>query len=100
MLDGIKEKDIVIARMAAINQVISSEEELGSSYHIGGAYFKNVELCRNKDKEIDWKLFWDRYLYRLVFEYVRGFQNRTNLLKKMEDAIVIDKTAKDKPAQN
>lgn len=100
MLDGIKEKDGVIARMAAINQVISSEEELGSSYHIGGAYFKNVELCRNKDKEIDWKLFWDRYLYRLVFEYVRGFQNRTSLLKKMEDAIVIDKTAKDKPAQN
>lgn len=100
MLDGIKEKDVVIARMAAINQVISSEEELGSSYHIGGAYFKNVELCRNKDKEIDWKLFWDRYLYRLVFEYVRGFQNRTSLLKKMEDAIVIDKTAKDKPAQN
>lgn len=100
MLDGIKEKDVVIARMADINQVISSEEELGSSYHIGGAYFKNVELCRNKDKEIDWKLFWDRYLYRLVFEYVRGFQNRTSLLKKMEDAIVIDKTAKDKPAQN
>lgn len=100
MLDNIKEKDDVIARMKAINQVISSEEELGSSYHIGGAYFKNVELCRNKDNEIDWELFWDRHLNRLVFEYIRGFQNRSILLKKMKNAVVLGKVENDNSAQN
>lgn len=88
MLDGIKEKTDVIAKMNAINQLISAEEELGSSYHIGGAYFKNVDLCRTKNGEINWEDFWERYLYRLIFEYVRGFQNRQELLDRMKAAIV------------
>ena len=88
MLDGIKEKADVIAKMNAINQLISAEEELGSSYHIGGAYFKNVDLCRTKNGEINWKEFWDRYLYRLIYEYVRGFQNRQELLDRMKATIV------------
>ena len=88
MLDGIKEKDVIIEKMKAINEIITSEEELGSSYHIGGAYFKKVDLCRDKDNNIDWRLFWDRYLRRLVFEYVRGLQNKPDLLRMMEAAIV------------
>ena len=88
MLDGIKEKADVIAKMNAINQLISAEEELGSSYHIGGAYFKNVDLCRTKNGEINWEDFWDRYLYRLIYEYVRGFQNRRELLDRMKATIV------------
>lgn len=88
MLDGIKEKTDVIAKMNAINQLISAEEELGSSYHIGGAYFKKVDLCRTTDGEINWEDFWNRYLYRLIYEYVRGFQNRQELLDRMKAAIV------------
>ena len=91
MLDDISEKDDIIARMKAVNTVISSEEELGNSYHIGGAYFKKVDLCRDDDNKIDWKLFWDRYLKRLVYEYIRGFQNRQSLLAKLKDAIVLGK---------
>lgn len=100
MLDNIKEKSVIIDRMTAINKLISAEEELGSSYHIGGAYFKNVDFCRNEENEIDWKAFWDRYLYRLIYEYVRGFQNRPELLKKMEDAIVKPVATNNSTTQN
>lgn len=91
MLDGISEKDVVLSRMDAINDVISSEEELGSSYHIGGAYFKKVDLCRDSVGQIDWKMFWDRYLSRLVYEYLRGLQNKPELFDKMRDAVVLGK---------
>lgn len=86
MLDGIPEKTDVIKHMQAINSVISSESELGSSYHIGGAYFKNVVFCRKKDGQIDWTYFWETYLSRLVAEYIRGFHNRQTIFAKMRDA--------------
>ena len=88
MLNGLKEKDIVIAKMKKLNDIISSEPELGSSYHVGGAYFKKVEMCRNSKGEIDWNVFWNRYLRGLMTEYTRGFQNKSKLLTAMETAIV------------
>ena len=100
MLDDMKEKDIIIARMKAINELISSEDELGSSYHIGGAYFKKADLCRNENNEINWQLFWDRYLNRLIFEYVRGFHDRTILLNKMKDTVVLGKTGNNTTSQD
>lgn len=99
MLDDIPEKALVIERMKAINTIITAEEELGTSYHIGGAYFKNVKYCRNKDNQIDWKLFWNTYISRLVSEYIRGFQNKPALLRKMEEAVVSGKVESDNPAQ-
>lgn len=89
MLDGIPEKTDVIKHMQAINSVISSESELGSSYHIGGAYFKNVVFCRKKDGQIDWTYFWETYLSRLVAEYIRGFHNRQTIFAKMRDAVIL-----------
>ena len=91
MLDDIPEKTDVIKHMQAINSVISSESELGSSYHIGGAYFKNVVFCRKEDGQIDWTYFWETYLSRLVAEYIRGFQNRQTIFKKMRDAVILGK---------
>lgn len=88
MLNGLKEKDIVIAKMKKLNDIISSEPELGSSYHVGGAYFKKVEMCRNSKGEIGWNVFWNRYLRGLMTEYTRGFQNKSKLLTAMETAIV------------
>mgnify|MGYP003509071427 CR=1 FL=1 len=47
-----------------------------------------IDAVYDKDNNIDWRLFWDRYLRRLVFEYVRGLQNKPDLLRMMEAAIV------------
>lgn len=88
MLNGLKEKDIVIAKMKKLNDIISGEPELGSSYHVGGAYFKKVEMCRNSQGDIDWTVFWNRYLRGLLTEYTRGFQNKPKLMTAMETAIV------------
>ena len=87
MLDGMPDKDLVIGKMEALNKVISSEPELGTSYHIGGAYFKKADLCRNGDGEIDWIAFWNRYLRGLLNEYTRGLQNKSKLMADMEIAI-------------
>ena len=91
MLDDIPEKTDVIKHMKAINSVILSESELGSSYHIGGAYFKNVVFCRKEDGQIDWNYFWETYLSCLVAEYIRGFQNRQTIFEKMRDAVIFGK---------
>lgn len=93
MLNGLAEKDIVIAKMNSINDIISAEPELGSSFHVGGAYFKKVEKCRNSKGDIDWTIFWNRYLRGLMTEYTRGFQNKAKLLSAMEKAIVEPKSA-------
>jgi len=88
MLRGLAEKDIIIAKMNALNDIISAEPELGSSYNVGGAYFSKVEMCRNSKGDIEWPVFWNRYLRGLMTEYTRGFQNKTKLLTAMENAIV------------
>lgn len=88
MLDGMPDKDLVVGKMKALNRVISSEPELGSSYHIGGAYFKKADLCRNSDGVINWMTFWNRYLRGLLNEYTRGFQNKPKLISAMESAVV------------
>lgn len=88
MLEDIEGKDEVLERMNAINSIISSEEELGSPYHIGGAYFRNVDFCRKQDQSIDWEYFWNTYLRGLVYEYLRGFQDKDTLYQKMKTAVV------------
>ena len=90
MLNNIPEKDIIIARMTKLNEIISNEPELGTSYQVGGAYFAKVDDCRNTNQKIDWNVFWDRYLRGLINEYTRGLQNRTKLLDDMKAAIIID----------
>ena len=99
MLDDIPEKALVIERMKAINAIITAEEELGTSYHIGGAYFKKADICRNEDKKIDWQLFWNTYINRLISEYTRALQNKSVLLRKMEEAVVAGNVDSDNSAQ-
>lgn len=88
MLDGIPEKDELVKRMKILNGIIAKEPELGVSYQVGGAYFAKVRECRVKDKGIDWEVFWNRYLRGLLNEYTRGLQNKSKLIKAMENAIL------------
>ena len=88
MLNDIAEKDILIKKMDALNTVISSEPELGTSYHVGGAYFKKADLCRDSKGVINWEVFWNRYLKGLLNEYTRGLQNKPQLIAAMQNAII------------
>lgn len=88
MLDGIPMKDIVIERMKNLNEIIANEPELGVSYQVGGAYFAKVKDCKDNDQNIDWQVFWNRYLRGLLNEYTRGLQNKPKLMAAMEKAIV------------
>lgn len=90
MLKNIPEKDIVIAKMNKLNDIITAEPELGSSYHIGGAYFKKVEKCKDAQGVINWEVFWNRYLRGLMLEYTRVLQNKDKLLSAMKAAIIGD----------
>ena len=88
MLEGIPEKDELISRMNCLNELIAKEPELGVSYQVGGAYFAKVKECRDGDGNIDWAVFWNRYLRGLLNEYTRGLPNRPKLMKDMEAKVM------------
>jgi hypothetical protein len=57
-------------KMNALNGVIETIEGLGSSYHIGAAYFLKL-------KNDDYKQLWDYHLLPLLKEYLRGMPKAT-----------------------
>ena len=95
MLDGIQMKEILIDRMNNLNEIIAKEPELGVSYQVGGAYFAKVKDCQDNNQNIDWQVFWNRYLRGLLNEYTRGLQNKPKLMAAMEKAIVNPEPKKD-----
>lgn len=76
-----------LAKMNAINKVISKMPELGKSYCIGAAYFKDAT---------DLQKLWDLKISSLVYEYLRGIDNYTNEHKDGEKFDEI-KSAYDNP---
>ncbi len=83
-----------LQKMNSINQIISKMPELGKSYCIGAAYFKNAE---------DLQKLWDLKISSLVYEYLRGIDNYSDVHKDGEkfdeiksayenpDSVVLDK---------
>jgi hypothetical protein len=84
MFEGEEWKDEAIKRMNSLNNAISEIEGLNSSYHIGGAYFKNNLPKYESSKK--WKKLWDFHLQPLLSEYLRGMPSRDESLIKLETA--------------
>lgn len=69
-------------RMRSLNDKISGIEWLGSSYHIGGAYFLDEYGAPIKDFEETWNL----RLEPLLREYLRGMPNADDKLDELREA--------------
>ena len=69
-------------RMKSLNDKISGIEGLGSSYHIGGAYFLDENGAPIKDYEGTWNL----RLEPLLREYLRGMPNADDKLEELREA--------------
>lgn len=69
-------------KMKSLNDKISGIEGLGSSYHIGGAYFLDEDGAPIKDFEETWNL----RLEPLLREYLRGMPNADNNLDELREA--------------
>lgn len=69
-------------RMRSLNDKISGIEGLGSSYHIGGAYFLDEDGAPIKDFEETWNL----RLEPLLREYLRGMPNADDKLDELREA--------------
>lgn len=71
-------------RMTALNTAISKENELGSSYEVGPAYFIKVKDMETENK---WDDLWSDYIEPLLREYVRGLDNDEEaMIKKFKEA--------------
>ena len=70
------------AKMKSINDKISKIDGLGSSYHIGGAYFLDKDGVPIKDYEGIWNL----RLEPLLREYLRGMPNADDNLNELREA--------------
>ena len=68
-------------KMKSLNDKISGIEGLGSSYHIGGAYFLDEDGAPIKDFEETWNL----RLEPLLREYLRGMPNADNNLDELRE---------------
>jgi hypothetical protein len=86
--------DNTVKRMEALNNAISRIEGLGSSYHIGGAYFlpkdEHGETIKDEQGNIvepNYDELWNLRLAPLVKEYLRG----TGFDKKLEELEKQDK---------
>lgn len=72
-------------KMKSLNNKISEINGLGSSYHIGGAYF----LDGNGGSIKDFKETWNLRLEPLLREYLRGMPNADDDLNKLREAYEI-----------
>lgn len=84
MLDEIEDAAIrqqVLARMNAVNAVISDTEGLSSAWHIGGAYFLKLKTLDN-----DFKKLWKYHLAPLIKEYLRGTEDESETFDKIKQA--------------
>lgn len=94
MLDDLHDmKDEVIEIMKRLNNAIWNEdnntgiEGLNASYHIGGAYFRKLQLYLNEEhtnKKVAYKHLWDNHLKGVLFEYLRGTLNSVENMKMLE----------------
>ena len=93
MLDSFGElKDEIVSKMNRLNNAIWNEETnegiegLSAAYHIGGAYFKKMELYDYKNNLPEaYRQLWENHLRGVLFEYLRGSFNAADNLKKLEE---------------
>ena len=85
-------KNEIISKMNRLNNAIWNEETnegiegLSAAYHIGGAYFKKLELYDYENNLPEaYRQLWENHLRGVLFEYLRGSFNATDNLKKLEE---------------
>lgn len=69
----------VITRMNNLNLAIQETEGLGSEYHIGPSYFLKLE-------DMDFYGLWEEHLKGIIYEYLRGRDDVSEILKRIQDA--------------
>jgi len=74
--------DEIKVKMAKLNLEISKTEGLGTSYHIGGAYFLDKDGKPRTDYDFIWKL----RLEPLLKEYLRGMSDARTKLDDLREA--------------
>ncbi len=77
-IEDLKEESI--KRTTALNKAIEEIQGLSSAYHIGPAYFLKLE----KYKENQFEQLWENHLKGVIFEYLRGLPNSSELLKDLK----------------
>ena len=85
-------KDGIVERMNRLNNAIWNDdthegiEGLSAAYHIGGAYFKKLELYLDQGNSNDaYRKLWENHLRGVLFDYLRGTLNATDNLQRLED---------------
>ena len=69
-------KTEAIRRMDALNDAIEKQDGFSSAYHIGAAYFKKIDKYSGNFGQL-----WDNHIEGVLFEYLRGLPNATEILK-------------------
>jgi 5-methylcytosine-specific restriction endonuclease McrBC GTP-binding regulatory subunit McrB len=72
-------------RMKVLNNAISNIPGLNSSYHIGGAYFMEMDKDKNV-VEPEYQSLWELRLKPLLKEYLRGMPNNNEYLGNFHKA--------------
>lgn len=85
-------KDEIMKKMNRLNNAIWNEETnegiegLSAAYHIGGAYFKKLELYDYKNNLSEaYRQLWENHLWGVLFEYLRGSFDAADNLKMLEE---------------
>ncbi|MBN1968307.1 MAG: AAA family ATPase [Candidatus Delongbacteria bacterium] len=83
MWDGVIDewKEESLKRMGSINTKIETIQGLGSSFHIGPAYFLKLRNYNGNFEQL-----WDNHLECVLFEYLRGLPEREKRLKELNAA--------------
>jgi len=69
-------------RMKSLNKTIEEIQGLSSAYHIGPAYFLKLE--KYQGVETPFEHLWENHLKGIIFEYLRGLPNSTELLDNLK----------------
>lgn len=72
----------ILKRMANLNRQISSTDGLNASYHIGGAYFLDIQ----GNPVTDYNTIWELRIEPLLKEYLRGIPDAEENLELMKNA--------------
>lgn len=74
-------KETAAKKMEDLNKAIESIQGLSSAYHIGPAYFLNLDKY-----EGDFVQLWNNHLHGILFEYLRGMPDVAAQMIKLEEA--------------
>lgn len=80
ILATIPQKEALLARMNAVNELIRSDDfRLGCEYQLGGAIFAKFGKCGG-----DFERLWKNHIEIILNEYLRGRRDRKELVDKLK----------------